>query len=83
MHQNVSQLQRVETDVRNFVAEEFRVDHSCITCTVSSFFQTGLISYCAVVRVEVLFPEAVLVYRADVEDHRVTIAEEVASLRDN
>lgn len=83
MQQSASQLERVKADVASFVADELGVDQERLTCTVSSFFQTGLVSCCATVRVEITLDGVARMYKAEVEDHLVTLTEETSVPHDS
>lgn len=83
MQQSASQLERVKADVASFVADELGVDQERVSCTISSFFQTGLVSYYATVRAEITLDGVVRMYKADVEDHLVTLTEETSVSHDS
>lgn len=83
MQQSASQLERVKAGVASFVADELGVDQERVSFTVSSFFQTGLVSYYATVRVEITLDGVARMYKAEVEDHRVTLTEETPVSHDS
>lgn len=78
MQPRASQLERVVTDVKEFVSAELDAELADTSCTVLDFFQTGLLSCSATVRVEVLEESQTRILYAKVEDREVRLLDRLS-----
>lgn len=78
MQSRASQLERVVTNVKEFVSAELNAELADTSCTVLDFVQTGLLSCSATVRVEVLEESQTRVLYAKVEDREVRLLDRLS-----